>query len=136
MLGLIAAVSFLVDPGDPRCPALALEEAMRARGVQVGGEPSGGDDLRASLLPAEAGFSLEVRRAGEPALHRELRLDDCKLAAETAALVIDRFLDEIHWAGKPASLEPLPAPPPAPAIEPLPRRPRFRARRGAGAVAQ
>ncbi len=132
MLALIAAASFLVDQGDPRCPAAALEGAVRARvpSVQVGGEPSGGDDLRASLLPAETGFSLEVRRAGEVALRRELRIEECQLAVDTAALVIDRFLDEIHWSGKPATIEPLPAPP---VVEPLPQR-RQRFEFGAGPV--
>jgi hypothetical protein len=133
VLALIAAASFLVDQGDPLCPAAALEGAVRARvpSVQVGGAPSGGDDLRASLFPDETGFSLEVRRAGEVALRRELRIEECQLAVDTAALVIDRFLDEIHWSGKPATIEPLPAPPPV--VAPLPqRRPRFEF--GAGPV--
>ena len=108
---VLASPVFLVDEGDPRCPAAALEEAVRARlpGVQVSGAPTGASDLRGSLRPAEGGFALEVRRAdGEFALRRQFTLEDCKVAAETAALVIDRFLDEIHWSGKPPTIEPLP----------------------------
>ncbi len=131
-LALIVAAlpAFLVDEGDPRCPAAALEDAIRARlpGVQLAGAPSGPDDLRGWLRPAEGGFALEVRRAGgEVALRRQLPLgeDDCKLAAETAALILDRFLDEIRWSGKPASIEPLPARPPPPMPAPLLEPPRF-----------
>ena len=110
------------------CPAhSALEEALQRRlpGVRLemgaaapadAGAPtsSGAGDLRASLQPAGTAWTLTLKRAdGEVALSRALAFgrDDCALLADTAALVIDRFLEEIHWSGRPATVAPLPLPP-------------------------
>ncbi len=60
--------------------------------------------VAASMEFRDGAWRLEARK-GDAVLRRELRLpaDDCALAADTAALVIDRFL---------RALGPVPAPPP------------------------
>jgi hypothetical protein len=65
-------------------------------------------------------------------LQRELALParDCKLLGRTAALVIDRYFEDVRWPGRPPRLQALPRdrealpPPPLPdALPPVPERP-------------
>ena len=124
----------------PCAPGAALEAALRSRlpGVRVEREAAvGAADLMSELRPEGPGWRLLLRRSGgETALSRPFALaaSDCKLAAQTAALMVDRFLAEVRWPGRPASIEPLPRPPPPPpppavldpaihAPAPLPPRP-------------
>lgn len=127
---LLAAVPAIhvvgVDDGATCAPA--LEEALRSRlpGLRVERQGElGPGDLEAELGRAADAWLLQVRDGEKVALHRELRLAEreCALAAETGALIVDRFLEEVRWPGRPVSIEPLPrrpAPPPPPAAPPPP----------------
>jgi hypothetical protein len=67
----------------------ALEAALRQE------LPAGDGDLSASLEFRAGAWQLKVRgAAGEPELHRSLRLphEECALAAQTAALAIERYV--------------------------------------------
>ena len=111
----------------------ALEAALRSRlpGVRVDRDlAQSPGDLRAQLSRGPAAWLLELQGDAGVALSRELLLpqDECAVAAETSALVVERFLEEVRWSGRPQPIAPLPslAPPPPPLIvAPLPlQRPR------------
>ena len=112
-------VDAAADAGLPCAANAALDGSLRQRlpGVRVEEGPEAGlagADLHASLRPEAGAWALELRRGGgEVALRRRLAFAPgaCGLAADTAALVIDRFLEEIRWPGRPPSIAPLPAPP-------------------------
>jgi hypothetical protein len=136
-----APAALRVDPAadaqQPCAANAALAQALRLRlpGVRVedapASQPGEQGDLRALVRREGPAWALELRdQGGELALRRELELgpDRCGLLAETAALMVDRFLEQIRWAGRPPSIEPLPAPerrpepapPPALVVEPAP----------------
>lgn len=119
-------VDAAADAGLPCAANAALDGSLRQRlpGVRVEEGPEAGlagADLQASLRPEASAWTLELRRGGgEVALSRRLPFAPgaCGLAADTAALVIDRFLEEIRWPGRPPSIAPLPAPPRPEPLEP------------------
>jgi hypothetical protein len=99
-----------VDPDSSLpCPAgTAVVQALRARLPRVLVEtegPSTGQDLAVSLTPNAQGWELAMHRAdGSLALHRDLRPGECSEAADTAALIVERYLDDIEWPGRPVTL--------------------------------
>jgi hypothetical protein len=126
------------DRGLP-CPAhAAVEGALRdlLPGLRVEG-PGALDegDLEVRLARETGKWLLSLRHPdGKVALQRALALParDCALLGRTAALVVDRYLEDVRWPGRPPRLLPLPAPealpaPPLPvpdALPPVPERPR------------
>ncbi len=128
------------DRGLP-CPAhaaveVALRELLPGLRVEGSGDLAEGD-LEVRLAREEGRWLLSLRHpGGKVALERALVLParDCALLGRTAALVIDRYLEEVRWSGRPPRLLPLPQPepeglplPPLPVPEvppPAPERPR------------
>ena len=92
----------------------ALQEALRLRLPAVRLETSGsahGDDLVASLTPHPGHWKLTVTKAdGAVAVSRDLQAPEsgCAELAATAALIVDRYLTDIEWPGRPVSFEPPP----------------------------
>ncbi|MBI5548673.1 MAG: hypothetical protein HY901_32730 [Deltaproteobacteria bacterium] len=93
---------------------------MPALRVVVGGTV-GDEDLEVALLPDQARWKLSVHRAQHLVLERTLPGEASPDAAffVACAAVIERFLEEIDWAGKPEKIDPgavarLPSSPPPP----------------------
>ncbi|MHB8420888.1 MAG: hypothetical protein ACYDCL_22660 [Myxococcales bacterium] len=104
------------------CSYDQLEGALRARLGEVDVRPGVHDALPGDVLVDldhdGADWSLQVQAAGENELRRKLPRPglDCVALSETAALMVDRYLDGIHWAGaSPAVVQQVPPPPKAPA---------------------
>jgi hypothetical protein len=126
------------DRGLP-CPAHAavagaLRDLLPGLRVEGPGELAEGD-LEVRLARDKSRWLLSLwHPGGKVALQRALALParDCALLGRTAALVIDRYLEDVRWSGRPPRLLPLPGrealpPPPQPAPEalpPVPERPR------------
>ncbi len=113
------------DAASPCAAGAALEEQLRLRlpGVRIEHDaPDEPGDLHASLRRDQGAWLLQVRDGERVALHRTLHFGEteCRVAAETGALIVERFLVEVRWPGRPASIEPLPAPPPPPPPEAAP----------------
>jgi hypothetical protein len=86
--------------------ALALRERVPGLRVDEGVRAEGGD-LLARLQRGPEAWELELRKSGgELLLRRRLAVDgsDCALLGASAALVVDRYLEAVHWAGRPVSL--------------------------------
>jgi hypothetical protein len=82
--------------------ANAIREKIPSARVEPEGDPEG-DDLIVHLASEVPGWRLELKRAdGTVALSRSLnpREPGCDAAAETAALILDRYLEDIEWAGR------------------------------------
>ncbi len=111
----------------------ALAQALRRRlpGVWIATEgASGAGDLTAWLRREDDHWALALSRAGgEAVLVRELAQGSiyCQGLAETAALIVDRFLTDVNWPGLNTGLDPqaLAAPPPPPRPPPPAPRPPF-----------
>jgi hypothetical protein len=99
--------------------AAALVARMPALRLVVEGEVDP-DDLLVTILPADQGWTLTVRRADKLVLERTLPAESSPDAAffVACAAVIERFLEEIDWKGKPEAIDPnavaRPKPPPPP----------------------
>jgi hypothetical protein len=98
------------------CRAEALLGAVRERRPEAaagGTEAAQPGDLRAVVTAAEP-WVLTVHDGEKVILRRDLPPpgEDCAALAETAALMLDRFLDEIDWSPEAAPLGPLPPEPP------------------------
>ena len=96
--------------------ARALSNRMPALRVVVEGA-AGADDLLVTVAPGDDAWSLTVRRADQVVLERALPIEQGPDAAfvVACALVVERFLQEIDWKGKPESIDPnavAKAPPP------------------------
>jgi len=104
--------------------ARALASRMPALRVQVEGAV-GPDDLLVTVAPGDDAWSLGVTRRGKQVLERALPVEQGPDAAfvVACALVVERFLQEIDWTGKPEDIDPnavarppfppeLPPPPP------------------------
>lgn len=84
-----------------------------------GGEPSG-EDLFVSVSPDPGAWLLVVLRAeGTVAVSRRLEVGEkrCEELADLAALIVDRFLAQIEWSGRPPEI------PSAPTVEEAPPEP-------------
>ena len=87
----------------------AINSLRPALAVRAGSEPAEGD--AAAAIDVENGeWRLTVQRRGQEALRRTLPApgSDCVATAGTAALMLDRALDELHWSGAPVQVEALP----------------------------
>ncbi len=103
------------------CTYDQVAAALRARLGDVDVRPGLHDvssgEVQVRLERAGDDWSLRVRAAGENDLERKLPRPglDCVALSETAALMVDRYLDDIRWAGAgPAVVQKVPPPPPAP----------------------
>jgi hypothetical protein len=87
-------------PQGSSCHVAALTSAIRAQRPEVvvalGARP-GPSDLEAELTQGTTAISLSIRGRGKP-LRREIPLtgEDCDESLQTAALMIDRYLDELN----------------------------------------
>ncbi|MBS2032412.1 MAG: hypothetical protein JST54_31240 [Deltaproteobacteria bacterium] len=111
-------------PADPAsCSAEKLVAAIHLRRpadeVRAGGEVTAGD-VAVNVERGPGQWSLQVRGAGDSPLQRALPDPgaDCVALADTAALMVDRYLIEVNWKGGPAVIAPLP--PPEPPTPPVP----------------
>jgi hypothetical protein len=116
--------------GDAKLPCAAnaaLEQAIKVRlpRVRVGHGRPAGADLAAVISSTSGGFRFEVLRAdGAVAMSRDL-FSGCAQLGDTSALILERYLAQISWAGREVGLvaESPPAPRPARPAEPLPAPP-------------
>ncbi len=95
-----------------RCPvnaALVSALALRLPSVRLASGKLEAEDLTAKLSPDLDAWRFEVRRAGGAiAMSRVLAAQaDCAQVADTAALILERFLAEIDWRGRPVGIDPL-----------------------------
>ncbi|HUB05986.1 MAG TPA: hypothetical protein VMB50_03250 [Myxococcales bacterium] len=116
-----AATVWLAFPShaDP-CSYDQAEAALRARLGDVDVRP-GVHDLFAGEVLVRVDrdgddWSLKVRAAGEQELQRKLPRPgpDCVALSETAALMVDRYLDDIRWSGVGGAVQRVPPPPKPP----------------------
>ncbi len=110
--------------GDAKLPCAAnaaLEQAIKVRlpGVRLAkGKPAQGD-LVAQIAASPGGFRFEVRRAdGSVAMSRDL-FSGCAQLGDTSALILERYLAQISWAGRDVGLV-APSPPPPRPLPPPP----------------
>jgi len=104
------------------CSYEQLSIALRARlgevDIRRGVHAAEGHDVSVVLQRDGRDWELLVRAAGALELRRKLPEagTDCVELSETAALMIERYLDDIRWTGGRAELQPLattaPTPPP------------------------
>jgi hypothetical protein len=77
-------------------------------------------DVRVEIVQGGAMWQLKVVAPKQQELERSLTPpgDSCAATAETAALMVERYLRDIHWAESQTSvLVPLPPPPPPPSLQ-------------------
>ena len=105
-------------PGVAPCTVDVFAEAFRARLGQVAvlpGEPDlATGEMQVAIRPAGNGLELRVKAAAERELIRKLPGPgtDCVAASETAALMVERYLDEVGAGVGVATAPPLvPLPP-------------------------
>ncbi len=120
--GARAATLWIEIPaGAAPCDLDQLEGALRshvgAADVRPGLHDVDGSDVAVALERAGDRWTLRVRAAGERELRRRLPPAgaDCVALSETAASMVERYLDDIRWTGGTAVVAPLPAPAPQPA---------------------
>jgi hypothetical protein len=99
--------------------AAALHARLGDVSVRPGVHDVLGDDVDVALERDGSEWGLRVRATGERELERKLPKPgtDCVATTETAALMVERYLDDIRWTGGGAvvqKLPPLPPKPPAP----------------------
>jgi hypothetical protein len=104
-----------VGPESP-CSAQELAAAIRVQRPDASiamGERPASQELEADLTESAGTYTLSVRGAGK-GLNRTLPAPGatCEETAQTAALMIDRYLDEIRAGGAEAGIEELSPPPP------------------------
>lgn len=126
VLGAALHVDKGLDAGLPCAANAALEQAIKVRlpRVRVARGRLGVDDLSAAITAAGGGFRFEVRRAdGSVAMSRDL-FSGCPQLGDTSALILERYLAQISWAGRDVGLvAPSPPVPPKPKPAPLPPPP-------------
>ncbi|MHB8416572.1 MAG: hypothetical protein ACYDCL_00750 [Myxococcales bacterium] len=95
----------LPTTGTGPCTEAEVVSSIHARepgvDVRTGGSARPGD--ASAALAVEGGtWSLTVQSAGLRPLRRELPTPgaDCVATSDTAALMLDRYLDDIHWSGR------------------------------------
>lgn len=99
--------------------AAALHARLGEVSVRPGVHDATGDDVDVALERAGSDWGLRVKAGGERELERKLPKPgtDCVATTETAALMVERYLEDIRWTGGGAvvsKLPPLPPPPPPP----------------------
>lgn len=110
-LGGLLALDVTTSTPDALCPP--LEEARAAIKARVG-EVRGAYHVEFALVRAADGhqvLELDVREGQQKVLERELQLDDagCQNAAQTIALVLERYFDAVERPAPAPDLEPIPA---------------------------
>jgi hypothetical protein len=110
-LGGLLALDVATSTPDALCPP--LEEARAAIKARVG-EVRGAYHVEFALVRAADGhqvLELEMREGQQKVLERELQLDEtgCQNAAQTIALVLERYFDAVEKPATPPDLEPIPA---------------------------
>jgi hypothetical protein len=119
-----AGTLWVVFPGQANpCDFDEFSAALRARvadaDVRVGLHDVDASDAVVAFERSGDNWTLEVRAVNEPPMRRSLPKPgvDCSALSEAAALMVDRYLDDIHWTGagteaeKLVPLPPLPPPP-------------------------
>jgi hypothetical protein len=111
-----APASLVVRTGDDvqaPCPAASrLAAALRRRlpALRVAIDAAVGEgDLRVSLRPRGDGWQLRLEGAGgRPMMAREILPADpgCDAVAETAAIMLERYVTAIEWRGQDPRLQP------------------------------
>lgn len=103
------------------CGYTELQAALHARlgdvDIQPGPHDVAGNDVGVDLERDSAtSWELRVHLRGERELQRQLSKSEtsCVEFIETSALMIERYLDDIHWAGDRALVLKLPPVPPKP----------------------
>src|SRR5215469_3524549 len=90
-------------PQSEACGYPELEAALRARlgdvDIRKGPHEVAHDEASVKLERDGAEWELRVRVNEEPELRRKLPDTGCVELTETSALVIERYLADIHWAG-------------------------------------
>jgi hypothetical protein len=116
-----AGTLWVVFPsGAEPCGYEQLAAALHARlgdvAVRPGVHDVLGDDVDVVLERDGKDWGLRVRAAGERELERKLPKPgtDCVATTETAALMVERYLDDIRWTGGGAVVQQLPPLPPKP----------------------
>jgi hypothetical protein len=96
--------------------AAALHARLGDVSVRPGVHDVMGDDVDVALERSGSDWGLRVRAAGEQELERKLPRPgtDCVATTETAALMVERYLDDIRWTGGGAVVQRLPPLPPKP----------------------
>ncbi len=90
------------------CTAARIASSIQARrpglDIRVGRGALPGD-ASAALTAASGHWDLTIESAGLPPLRRQLPDPgpDCVVTVDTAALIIDRYLDDLHWSGRRAA---------------------------------
>lgn len=133
MLGMLTAallsaggaalhVEKAADAKLPCAANAALEQAIKVRlpRVRLAKGRAAAGDLVAQISPTGGGFRFEVRRAdGSVAMSRDL-FSGCAQLGDTSALILERYLAQISWAGRDVGLVAPSPPPPKPALPPPP----------------
>ncbi len=116
-----AGTLWVVFPsGAEPCGFDQLAAALHARlgdvSVRPGVHDVLGDDVDVAVERSGSDWGLRVRAAGERELERKLPRPgtDCVATTETAALMVERYLDDIRWTGGGAVVQQLPPLPPKP----------------------
>jgi hypothetical protein len=116
-----AGTLWVVLPGEGQpCEFEQFATALRARlpetQVMLGLHDVSAEDVVVTLARDGDDWSLEVRAAGQPQLRRALQRPggECVALSETVALMVDRYLDDIHWTGGRVVVGKLAPPPPPP----------------------
>jgi hypothetical protein len=118
-LGGLLALDITTTTPDALCPPLA---EVRAAVEQRVGEVRGDYHAKFSLIRGDGGrraLELVLFEGERQVLLRELALEDteCQVAAQTIALVLERYFDAVE---RPATAEPEPEPEPVPKPVPVP----------------
>jgi hypothetical protein len=101
--------------------AVALRARLPGQDVQSGRHVVEAGHAQLAFSLANGDWLLELRAPDNPELRRNLpspAVGDCLAFAERASLVVDRYLQDIHWTGAPVVVDRLERPtlpiPPAP----------------------
>jgi hypothetical protein len=108
-----ATIWLTVPDGAEPCSFEQLAAAIRSRlpevRVEAGVDDLDPGDVAVAMHRDVDGWSLVVRAAGEPELRRKLPPVgvDCVGLAQTAAVMVERYLGEVRWTGAQVVVAPL-----------------------------
>jgi hypothetical protein len=111
-----AAPTVWVTVPEPEAPcsfedvAGALRSRLGTQDVRHGEHAVDGQSVQLALGHQGTDWFLDLESEGHPRLRRPLPGPeaDCLALTEAAALVADRYLDDVHWSGAPVLVEPVP----------------------------
>jgi hypothetical protein len=95
----------------------ALRARLGTRDVRRGEHAVDGESVQLAVGHQGTDWFLDLESEGHPRLRRPLPgpEGDCLALTEAAALVADRYLEDVHWIGPPVVIEPVPSEVVAPA---------------------